>query len=94
MNRKNRWLTFVMFRQRDQDYADRLICDAGYSSKSSWHANKEEACEAAKEMLRRLLDIDASVDCVACYVEPWQGIGSGLNNTPFRIYPRNSVIQS
>ena len=79
----NNWMAFVyrgdqLERAQEigideaQHEGDRLLEAADFNSSSSMHATRESAELAAREKLRRLREVDASIPWVACVAYPLQ----------------------
>lgn len=77
----NNWMAFVYRSDRQeraqsigidetQHEKDRLLEAADFNSSLSRHATRESAELAAREKLRRLREVDASVPWVACVAYP------------------------
>ena len=89
MSNDRPWHVFVLFRDLDRHDGDRLLEAAGYFSRLSYHATEEEARNEAERKVRKLMEVNESVECAACYIEPWLGLGSSLENTPIVIRSRD-----
>ena len=49
---------------------ERLVEAAGFNATASMHDTRESAEDAAREMLRRLREVDASIPWAACVAYP------------------------
>ena len=81
----NNWMAFVYrddFHERAhtigsveaQHERERLLEAADFNSSSSSHATRESAELAAREKLRRLREVDASIPWVACVAYPHEAL--------------------
>ena len=85
-----RWMAFAYRQDRSEraaeigteealHEADRDLEAVGFNSSSSQHATKEEAEDAAREMLRKLRELDSGASWAACVASPGpdhQGTGA------------------
>ena len=89
MSNDRPWQVFVLFRALDPHDGDRLLQQAALNSRLTYYATADEARTEAEYRVRKLMEIDSTVECVAFYVEPFTEINWSKNPVPRPIRSRD-----